>query len=89
MAQAIQKGAFVSNQSLPPRAILEFKILKIFSVENQNRLGCYDVAKFRFVNNRQLLINAQLSIVTNLKVATSYPTCLNFLQVEDLLSRKA
>ena len=49
-----------------------------------------DVAKFRFVNSRQLWINAELSIVTNLNFATScHPTSLNFLQGEYLQSRKA
>ena len=32
------------------RAILVLKIPEIFSVENKRQVGCYDVAKFRFVS---------------------------------------
>ena len=71
----IQERRLTSRQSyeikLPSRTILESKILEIFSVEYFRQVGCYDVAKFRFVNSRQLSFNAQLSIVTNLNFSTS------------------
>ena len=52
------------------------------------QVGCYDVAKFRFVNSTHLWINAKLYIVTNLKFATTkHPTFINFLQ--NLPPRKA
>ena len=47
---------------LPPRAILGFQILEISLCWKLRQVGCYDVAKFRFVNRRQLWINAQLCI---------------------------
>ena len=44
---------------------LKFWRLSLLSIK------CYDVAKISFVNSRQLSINAQLSIVTNLNFSTS------------------
>ena len=47
-------------------------------MEKIKLVGCYDVSKFRFVNNRQLCIN---SLFTNLNFHTSqHPTYLNFQQ---------
>ena len=57
---------------LPPRAILGFKNPGDFFCWKLRQVGCYDVAKFRFlVNSIQLWINGQLSIDTKLNFATS------------------
>jgi hypothetical protein len=51
----VDSGCWQSYEiKLPPEVIWEFKILELFSVEKLSHVGCYDVAKFRFVNSDQL-----------------------------------